>query len=82
MGTNTIRLDDDVYERLKSKKRDDETFSEAVNRLIGEWTLLDFAAEDTSVDPGTHRELLEEIDKRDIEEATERLERAGINIEE
>jgi predicted CopG family antitoxin len=34
MGTKTIRLDDDVYERLRENKRDDETFSEAVERLM------------------------------------------------
>jgi predicted CopG family antitoxin len=35
MGSKTIRLDDDVYERLRENKRDDETFSEAVERLMG-----------------------------------------------
>ena len=30
-----VRLDDDVYERIKANKRDDESFSDAVERLIG-----------------------------------------------
>lgn len=35
MGSKTIRLDEDVYERLRESKRGDETFSEAVERLLG-----------------------------------------------
>lgn len=29
-----IRIDDHLYERIKSEKRDDETFSDAIERLI------------------------------------------------
>ncbi len=34
MGTRTIRIDEDVYEKVERRKRDDESFSEAVDRLI------------------------------------------------
>lgn len=43
MGSKTIRLDDDVYERLRDVKRDDETYSEAVERLLPGGSLLDLA---------------------------------------
>lgn len=43
MGTKTIRLDDEIYERIKAEKRQDETFSEAIERLIGEVSLLELA---------------------------------------
>ena len=43
MGTKTIRLDEDVYEKLRARKRDDETFSEAVDRLVGGSSLLELA---------------------------------------
>jgi predicted CopG family antitoxin len=33
--SHQARLDDHVYERIKANKRDDESFSEAVERLIG-----------------------------------------------
>lgn len=33
MGTKTIRVRDDVYERLKARKRPDESFSELLDRL-------------------------------------------------
>jgi predicted CopG family antitoxin len=41
MGTKTVRLKEDVYERVRSQKRDDETFSEAIDRLTGGASLLD-----------------------------------------
>ena len=33
MGTKTIGLDDEAYERLSAEKRADESFSETVKRL-------------------------------------------------
>jgi predicted CopG family antitoxin len=47
MGTKTVRLDEDVYERVKDQKQDGETFSEAIDRLLSDYTLMDFAR-DTS----------------------------------
>lgn len=38
MGTKTIGLRDDVYERLKARKRDDESFTDLVDRLLEEST--------------------------------------------
>ena len=43
MGTKTIRLDDEIYERIRAEKREDETFSEAIERLIGDVSLLELA---------------------------------------
>lgn len=34
MGTKPVRLDEDVYERIAARKREDETFSEAIERLV------------------------------------------------
>lgn len=36
MGTKTIGLREEVYERLKSRKREGESFTDAVDRLIDE----------------------------------------------
>lgn len=41
MGTKSVRLDESVYERVMAHKREDETVSEAIDRLIGEPSLLD-----------------------------------------
>ncbi|MFB6176786.1 MAG: antitoxin VapB family protein, partial [Halobaculum sp.] len=41
--SKSIRLSEEAYDRLAARKRDDETFSEAVLRLAGERSLLDLA---------------------------------------
>lgn len=38
MGTKTIGLDDEAYERLAAEKRDDESFSDTVKRITDEVT--------------------------------------------
>jgi len=36
MGTKTIGIKDDVYERLKARKREEESFTDMINRLLDE----------------------------------------------
>ncbi|ELZ10798.1 hypothetical protein C479_08303 [Halovivax asiaticus JCM 14624] len=36
MGTKTIGIREDVYDRLRARKREDESFTELVDRLIDE----------------------------------------------
>lgn len=36
MGTKTITIKEDAYERLKAHKREDESFSDVVSRLAGQ----------------------------------------------
>lgn len=36
MGTKTIGLREDVYERLKARKREDESFTDLMDRLMDE----------------------------------------------
>lgn len=38
MGTKTIGLREEVYERLKARKRDDESFTELVDRILDDTT--------------------------------------------
>jgi predicted CopG family antitoxin len=75
MGTKNVRLDEDVYERIKSQKREDGTFSEAIDRLTNDYTLLDFAAEFADED-GTQweadRALIESTEDEE-DEVVERL---------
>jgi predicted CopG family antitoxin len=70
-----IRLDDDVYERIKANKRAGESFSDAVERLIGGRSfrdLRDVFDEDQVVEM---REAIEEADQRDRDEVREVAER-------
>lgn len=38
-----VRIDADVYERIEAQKRDDETFSEAIERLLASPSLVSLA---------------------------------------
>jgi predicted CopG family antitoxin len=43
MGTKQVRVSEKLYARVEAEKRDDETFGEALERMLGEYTLIDFA---------------------------------------
>lgn len=43
MGTKTVRLDDELYERIRAENKDTESYSETIERLIGNVSLLDLA---------------------------------------
>lgn len=60
MGTRTVRLEDDVYERIKAEKRADETFSEAIDRLLGGASLLDLADTISDEEAAAMRSAIEE----------------------
>lgn len=81
MGTRTIRLDEDVYEYLKSRKRNDETFSEAVERLTRDWSLQDLAGTYTDDEADRHRELLRESERTSKRDREELLGELGLDDE-
>jgi predicted CopG family antitoxin len=60
MGTKTIRLDDEAYERLASRKREDESFSDVVKRVTGERSLLEIAGILSDDEAETMRETVAE----------------------
>ena len=78
MGTKQVRLDEDVYARIEDAKHEDETFSEAVDRLTSDWSLAQWAEkyETDSQKSATHRELLDKLDEIDKQEAKEFVERS------
>jgi len=39
MGTKTIGIRDGVYERLKARKREDESFTDLMDRMLDETTV-------------------------------------------
>ena len=67
MGTKTISLADDAYEKLKARKREGESFSDVVRRLAGGVTLADYHG---VLDEDTAAELEDIVEKRREERAT------------
>jgi predicted CopG family antitoxin len=41
MGTTTVRIEENVHERLHAHKRDEETLSDAIDRLLDDYTIVD-----------------------------------------
>ena len=62
MGTRNVRLDEDVYERVENEKRDDETFSETIERLIGSVSLLELVGIFSEDEAEAVREAIEDAD--------------------
>ena len=70
-----IRLDDDVYERIKANKHDDESFSDAVERLIGGRSLRDLRGVFDEDQVSEMRDAIETADQEDRAEVREIAER-------
>lgn len=70
-----VRLQDHVYERIQSNKRDDESFSEAVERLIGGRSLRDLRGVFDESEVAKMREAIDAADERDRDKAREVAER-------
>lgn len=61
MGTKTISLADDAYEKLKSHKREGESFSDVVRRLAGGASLAEYHG---ALDDETATELEAIVERR------------------
>ncbi|MCX2818680.1 hypothetical protein EGH25_04860 [Haladaptatus sp. F3-133] len=75
--SKTIRLDEDVYEGLTERKRDNETYSEAVERLIGGRSVLGLAGILSDEEAEELEEVLDEVDERDAEDDEALVEEFG-----
>ncbi|QSW99794.1 antitoxin VapB family protein [Haloterrigena alkaliphila] len=73
--SHQIRLEDDVYERIKANKRDNESFSDAVDRLIGGRSLRDLRDVFDDNQVSEMREAIEAADQADRDEVREVAER-------
>jgi len=63
MGYKNISINEDVYRRLRKAKRDNESFSEVIRRLLGpDDDILDLFGTITMSDE-EKEELLKDIDK-------------------
>lgn len=75
MGSTTIRLDEDVYARLKAEKREGETFSEAVDRLLEGGSLLDLVGLWSDAEVDAIREELDSADSEAVKDVDEIIKR-------
>ncbi|MDS0284497.1 antitoxin VapB family protein [Haloarcula onubensis] len=73
--SHQIRLEDDVYERIKATKRDDESFSDAVERLIGGRSLSDLRDVFNEDQVTEMRDAIEQADQQDRDEVRDVAER-------
>ena len=73
--SHQIRLDDHVYERIKANKRADESFSEAVERLIGSRSFRDLRGVFDEDQVAEMRDAIETANQQDREEVREVAER-------
>lgn len=72
-GTNyrNIRLSEEAYQRLKRRKQPGESFSDTVNRIAGERSLLDLAGILSDAEAKDMREAIQDQEDR----SRERLDR-------
>ena len=70
-----IRLDDSVYERIKSAKRDDESFSNTVERLLADSSFSDLRDVFDEEQVSEMRAAIEAADEQDRQAVTETAER-------
>lgn len=66
-----VRLTEDAYQQLKSRKQEGESFSDTVERIAGERSLLDLAGILSEEEAEEMRDAIRERDGR----ARERLDR-------
>ncbi len=50
MGTKQIRVSEDLYARVRSENREDETLGETLERLVGGYSLMEFADDADELD--------------------------------
>jgi predicted CopG family antitoxin len=50
MGTKQIRISEDLYARVEDENREGETLGETLERLVDDYSLLDFAEDAAELD--------------------------------
>ena len=74
MGTKTVSITEEAYERLDNRKKERESFSDVINRLTNKKSLTEFAGIFSKKEA---KELEGNIKKARVA-ATKRLERIGV----
>jgi predicted CopG family antitoxin len=64
MGARNISISDEAYERLKSVKKPNESFTDVINRLTGRRSILELAGILTKDEARTMKHEIKEIRKK------------------
>ncbi|ELY95326.1 hypothetical protein C482_16833 [Natrialba chahannaoensis JCM 10990] len=70
-----VRLTKDAYQRLRARKREGESFSDTIDRIAGERSLLDLAGVLTDAEAETMRDAIREQTDRSRAELDRRTDR-------
>ncbi|MFB6083879.1 MAG: antitoxin VapB family protein [Halorientalis sp.] len=74
MASKNISLPEEVYERLREERREDESFGDAIDRLLGGRDLASFWGEWSGEIASVAREAVEEGRERSDERLSDLLE--------
>lgn len=81
MGSKQVRLEEDVYARIQGEKREDESFSDAIDRLTSDWSLAEWGGWLDEEAARVHRERLAELEAVDREQTDHLLEQLDVDGE-
>lgn len=81
MGTKQVRLAEDVYAKIEDERREEESFSDAIDRLTSDWSLAEWAGWMSDDEADRHRELLEELEAADRRETEALLDDLDVDVE-
>lgn len=81
MGSKQVRLDEAVYAKIEDRKRDDETFSDAVDRLIDDWSLAEFSTGMTDAEREQFQEARAAIEAKTAENTDDLLDLMDVDVE-
>jgi len=81
MGSRQIRLDDDVYAKLADEKRECESFSDVIDRLVSDWSLAEWGGWLDEESVTTHEEILDELGHVDHQQAEDLLGQFALDAE-
>lgn len=81
MGTKQVRLSEDVYAKIQDEKRDDESFSDAIDRLTTDWSLAEWAGWTSDEAADRHRERLAELEAADRRETQALVDDLDVDVE-
>lgn len=81
MGTKQVRLSEDVYAKIADKKREDESFSDAIDRLTSDWSLAQWAGWMSDDEAARQREQLDELKAANKRETEALVDDLDIDVE-